>query len=75
MQHGGIELATWMAEIGRPGKATISRWVDLGMIKPVNILGKHFITKEEEDRFWARAKAGEFSKEFSGVAAMGKAQE
>ncbi|MDB6064073.1 MAG: hypothetical protein JWR26_281 [Pedosphaera sp.] len=68
MNHEGIELITWLEEIGRPGKSNASRWIDAGLIKPVNILGRLFITREEEERFWTRANAGEFAQIPGGVA-------
>jgi predicted site-specific integrase-resolvase len=66
-QAGGMTVEKWLSNIGREGRATASRWIADGMIEVVNILGKNFITKEEDERFWVRAKRGEFARENAGV--------
>ena len=63
---GGITFDRWLETVGR-SRETGWRWVQAGMLAPVNILGKHFITREEDQRFWRRAKAGEFSREILSV--------
>ena len=62
----GITFDRWLESIGR-SRVTGWRWVELGMIQPVNILGKNYITREEDERFWSHAKAGEFAKEVPSV--------
>lgn len=66
-QAGGMTIEKWMHSIGREPGATAARWKAKGMIETVQILGKDFVTKEEDERFWARAKAGEFEKEEYGI--------
>ena len=73
---GGVTVEAWQRSIGRdPNGATMARWIKMGLITPVNVLGKHFITKEEDERFWARAKSGEFAQECTGVIEMQKRKE
>jgi hypothetical protein len=59
---GGMSFDRWLAVIGR-SRETGWRWRNGGMIRTVNISGKHFVTAEEDRRFWERAKAGEFAAE------------
>jgi hypothetical protein len=66
-EAGGMTIEKWMQSIGRESGATSARWIQKGMIAPVNILGKNFITREEDERFWARAKAGEFAQLGEGI--------
>jgi C-terminal processing protease CtpA/Prc len=66
---GGMSLEKWLDNIGLKGRVTGSRWISQGLIAPVNVLGRNYITKEEDQRFWARAKVGEFSEEAHGIAA------
>jgi hypothetical protein len=64
---GGMSVEKWLENLGRKGRATGCRWIRQGLIKPVNILGQNFITREEDERFWVRAKAGEFVGEDRGI--------
>jgi predicted site-specific integrase-resolvase len=59
---GGVTLEKWCGAVGQ-SVTTAYRWIKLGMIEPVNILGKFYVTADEDARFWARAKAGEFIRE------------
>ena len=63
---GGVTFERWLEAVGR-SRVTGWRWVELGMIQPVNILGRNYITREEDLRFWSRAKAGEFAQEIPSV--------
>jgi hypothetical protein len=63
---GGIDFGLWLSRIGR-SRSTGLRWRDRGWVAPVNIDGHLFVAQEEIDRFWARAKAGEFAKEAGGI--------
>jgi hypothetical protein len=58
----GMTFDRWLESIGR-SRATGYRWIALGMVTPVNIHGKNYITREEDGRFWDRVKAGEFAQE------------
>lgn len=66
-QVGGMAFDRWLESIGR-SKTAGYRWIELGMIQPINILGKFFVTREEDERFWQRAKAGDFAQETESVA-------
>jgi hypothetical protein len=68
---GGVDFRLWLSRIGR-SRSTGLRWRDRGWVDPINIDGHLFIAQEEIDRFWARAKAGEFSKEAGGIICMQK---
>jgi predicted site-specific integrase-resolvase len=68
VQIGGMEFLYWLAKIGK-SRATGYRWRAEGRLHTVNIDGKLFITQHEIDRFWTRAKAGEFSKQPHGACA------
>lgn len=57
---GGMRYDVWLKALGR-SRVTGWRWVKLGMIKPVKIAGKPYITRDEDARFWERARAGEFA--------------
>ena len=70
---GGMSFDRWLKSVGR-SRVTGWRWVGKGMISPVNILGKNYITREEDVRFWQRAKAGEFAKELESVEERVRAQ-
>jgi hypothetical protein len=52
---------SFLDEIGR---TTGSGWryVRLGWVRVINIAGKNYIEREEEEKFIRRARAGEFSK-------------
>jgi hypothetical protein len=63
---GGMTLRKWIESIGI-SPTTAYRWLEKRIITPVNILGRHYITREEDQRLWARAKAGEFEKEVPSV--------
>ena len=66
---GGIDFYLWLGRMGR-SRSTGLRWRKRGWIAPVNIDGHMFIAQNEIDRFWARAKAGEFAKEAGGIICM-----
>ena len=66
---GGIDFDLWLDHIGRT-RSTGLRWRNRGWVTTVNIDGHQFIAQEEIDRFWARAKAGEFAKEAGGIICM-----
>jgi hypothetical protein len=66
VQVGGMEFLYWLAKIGK-SRATGYRWRAEGRLHTVNIDGKLFITQQEIDRFWTRAKAGEFAKQPHGA--------
>jgi alkylation response protein AidB-like acyl-CoA dehydrogenase len=63
---GGMEFIFWLASIGK-GRTVGWKWRKEGRVHCVNIDGKLYITEQEIDRFWKRAKAGEFAKPMSGV--------
>jgi predicted site-specific integrase-resolvase len=63
---GGMTFDRWLESIGR-SRVTGWRWVELGMLQTVNINGKNYITREEDERFWQRAKAGEFAQEIQSI--------
>ena len=65
---GGMEFLKWLRILGR-GRATGYRWVSRGWIEPTNIAGKLYVTVEEINRFWTRAKAGEFARGAGGICA------
>ena len=65
---GGMEFLKWLRILGR-GRATGYRWVSKGGVTPLNIAGKLYITVEEINRFWIRAKSGEFSQGPGGICA------
>lgn len=74
MTSGGKTIEAWAREIGhqigedcRP--TTVYRWIDAGMISPVNIRGRLYVTASEDARFWTRASSGEFAVETKSVAA------
>jgi len=64
----GMEFNFWLSKVGRD-RSTGYRWVSLGMVAPINIMGRLYITTEEIARFWSRARSGEFSKMPSGICA------
>jgi hypothetical protein len=66
---GGIDFDLWLDQIGR-SRSTGLRWRNRRWVTTVNIDGHQFIAQEEIDRFWARAKAGEFAKEAGGIICM-----
>ena len=55
-------ITRWAEENGIT-RATCWRWRHDGLLKTVNIYGRHYITPEEEDRFFQRACSGEFYRE------------
>jgi hypothetical protein len=63
---GGMTFDRWLESIGR-SRVTGWRWVEHGMIQTVNINGKNYITREEDERFWHRAATGEFAQEIPSV--------
>lgn len=77
MTAGGKMLDAWCREVGI-SRRTAHRWRNLlSNGAPMlsvggNIFGYHFITQEDDAKFWERAKAGEFAKEISAVVAAGQ---
>lgn len=63
---GGVDFDLWLSRIGR-SRSTGHRWRSRRWVEPINIDGHWFITEEEIERFWCRAKAGEFAKEPGGI--------
>ena len=66
MIFNGKTIEAWAESIGlqcgKGGKqSTVYRWIKCGMVKPVNINGRYYITSDEEARFWQRAALGEFA--------------
>jgi len=55
-----FQLEKWLATIGVV-PATAWRWRRKGWIETVNIAGRVYISRQEIERFEARAAAGEFS--------------
>jgi hypothetical protein len=70
IEAGGMALDLWLLKIGRE-RTTGYRWVELGMLSPLNIMGRLYLTTAEIHRFWERATAGEFSKIPTGVCKPG----
>ena len=68
---GGMEFCLWLASLGK-GRTVGWKWRKEGRVKCENIDGRLFIRQEEIDRFWARAKAGEFPRKTAGVCKPGK---
>lgn len=64
---GMVSWQKWLRDLGRT-EITGYRWRKAGLIHPINIFGKLYLTAEEQQRFQTRAQAGEFAKEPSGVA-------
>ena len=54
-----ILFETWLDSIGRV-PATGWRWRKMGWIKTLNIAGRVYVSRQEIERFEARAAAGEF---------------
>lgn len=71
IQVGGIEFLAWLRKIGRE-RTTGYRWAAKKWIEPVNIGGHLFVTQDEINRFWSRARAGEFAKDPVGICVAGK---
>jgi hypothetical protein len=63
---GGVSLKKWIEGIGKTPD-TAYKWIEMDMLETINILGNHYVTKEQDERFWSRAKAGEFAKEVLSV--------
>lgn len=56
-----VAFEKWLIGVGR-SPVTGWRWRKNGWITTVNIAGRHYIQREEIDRFNARAARGDFSK-------------
>lgn len=52
-------LSRWAEENGVT-RATCWRWRRDGLINTIDIYGRQYITREEEERFFRRAVSGEF---------------
>ncbi len=57
---GGVKLEKWLDGIG-VARSTGTRWINQGMLSPVNILGNYYITREMDADFWRYAAAGQFA--------------
>jgi len=55
-----IAFDRWISSLGR-SQITGWRWRRKGWISTLNIAGRVYVSREEIDRFTARAKAGEFA--------------
>jgi len=62
-----ISLSNWLRNLGR-SDTTGWRWCKAGWLHPINIAGRPYLTREDIQRFHARAAAGEFAKAPSGAA-------
>lgn len=64
---GGIAYREWLRRLG-VSRETGIRWMAKKIITPsVNVQGKHYLTDQDIETFWERAKEGEFAKEFAGI--------
>lgn len=68
-----IAFDCWLATLGR-STVTGWRWRKRGWITTLNIAGRHYIQREEIDRFTARVKSGEFAQVPTFPAAKGRVQ-
>ncbi len=57
-----VALAAFTAQAGL-NPVTAWRWRKKGWITTINIAGRQYITREEVERFNARAAAGEFARD------------
>lgn len=64
---GLVALSAWRRDIG-VSSTTTWRWTRDGLIHPINIAGRPYVTDEDIAQFQARAVAGEFSKAPAGAA-------
>jgi hypothetical protein len=67
-----VALRKWAREIG-VSDTTAWRWAKAGLIHPVNIYGKLYLTQQDLEQFAARANAGEFSQSPAGACATKEA--
>lgn len=63
-----ISLRKWSRDLGI-SDTTAWRWTKAGLIHPINIYGKLYLTGEDVRQFATRAKAGEFSQPSAGCTA------
>lgn len=63
-----VALSKWTREVGI-SSATVWRWAKRGVIHPITIAGKRYLTGDDLQQFYARAKAGEFDTGPRGIAA------
>ncbi len=61
MAIGGMSYDRWLKLLGR-SRTTDWHWPKLGMNAVVNIGGKLYVTREADERFWQRVRAGELAK-------------
>jgi hypothetical protein len=54
-------LGLWCSKIG-VSRVTACRWRREGLLTTINVRGRAFVTRQESERFAARAAMGEFSK-------------
>ncbi len=59
-RSGIVAFEAWLMGIGK-SNTTGWRWRTRGWIETLNISGRVYVTKEEIDRFTARAQKGEFA--------------
>ena len=62
-----VALRKWVRELGI-SDTTAWRWTKAGLIHPINVSGKLYLSAEDVQQFAARAKAGEFAKKPAGCA-------
>jgi hypothetical protein len=63
-----VALRKWVRDIGI-SDVTAWRWSRDGLIHPINIHGKLYLTQSDIEQFAARAQRGEFAKAPVGCAA------
>lgn len=69
IRGGMVAFNKWLADMGRTA-ITGYRWRKAGMIHPINICGKLYVTPEEQHRFQKRSEAGEFAQAPKGAVAQ-----
>jgi predicted site-specific integrase-resolvase len=69
---GGMSLQKWCEQVGID-RITAYRWRIAGMLQcSANILGNLYLTREDDETFWKRARAGEFTRELKGIVVQQK---
>lgn len=72
--QGMVAMNAWLDRLGRSG-VTGWRWAKAGLIHPINIFGKLYLTAEDITQFEARAAKGEFARRNPGAEAMNRKEE
>jgi predicted site-specific integrase-resolvase len=62
-----VALRKWVRELGI-SDTTAWRWTRAGLIHPINVAGKLYLSAEDIHAFASRAKAGEFARPPAGCA-------